>query len=170
MINVKTKNNTITILFLFLSISVFSQKIYTNPRFDYSDSRYRIYYKTDRKTQIKVYIRMFMIENEKYPVDYPLRCDMVTLFLKKDNPWLAKDFNIVSTCIGNNITKIEFIHTTSDDTYLYVEVSYDSTRINQYVFVFEKDEEGLYHLIRQQEYGSGTYEETKIRWYKGKYL
>ena len=71
MINVKTKNNTIIILFLFLSISVFSQKIYTNPQFDYSDSRYRIYYKTDRKTQLKVYIRMFMIENEKYSVDHP---------------------------------------------------------------------------------------------------
>ncbi len=113
---------------------------------------------------------MFMIENEKYSGDHPLRCDMVTLFLKKDNPWLAEDFNVVSACIGNQITKIEFIHTTSDDTYLYVEVSYDSTRINQYVFVFEKDKEGLYHLIRQQEYGSGTYEERKIRWYKGKYF
>lgn len=167
---IKVKNNSLIILLFFLSISVFSQKIYTNPRFDYNDSRYRIYYKTDRKTQLKVYIRMFMIENEKYSVDHPLRCDMVTLFLKKDNPWLAEDFNVVSACIGNHITKIEFIHTTSDDTYLYVEVSYDSTRINQYVFVFEKDEEGLYHLIRQQEYGSGAYEERKIRWYKGKYF
>ena len=42
MINVKTKNNTIIILFLFLSISVFSQKIYTNPQFDYRDIEFII--------------------------------------------------------------------------------------------------------------------------------
>ena len=80
---IKVKNNSLIILLFFLSISVFSQKIYTNPRFDYNDSRYRIYYKADRKTQLKVYIRMFMIENEKYSGDHPLRCDMVTLFGKR---------------------------------------------------------------------------------------
>mgnify|MGYP001689969593 FL=1 len=109
---------------------------------------------------------MFMIENEKFREDHFKRCDVVTLFLKRDNPWLAKDFKTRSTCIGWQLTDIEFIKITSDRNFLYVVVSYFGYRMSEYIFVFEKDEEGLYHLVKQQVRGFDGYEEKKIRWYE----
>ena len=167
--NMKKKNtlkNSLLSLFVLLSINVFSQKIFVNKDHEPEKSRYRIYYKTDKETNIKVYMRMFMIENEKVREDDFKRCDVVTLFLKRDNPWLAKDFKTRSMCIGWQLTDIEFIKTTSDRNFLYVIVSYFGYRMSEYIFVFEKDEEGLYHLVRQQVRGFDGYEEKKIRWYE----
>ena len=91
--NMKKKNtlkNSLLSLFVLLSINVFSQKIFVNKDHEPEKSRYRIYYKTDKETNIKVYMRMFMIENEKFREDHFKRCDVVTLFLKRDNPGLPK--------------------------------------------------------------------------------
>ena len=161
-----TLKNSLLSLFVLLSINVFSQKIFVNKDHEPEKSRYCIYYKTDKETNIKVYMRMFMIENEKVREDHFKRCDVVTLFLKRDNPWLAKDFKTRSMCIGWQLTDIEFIKTTSDRDFLYVVVSYFGYRMSEYIFVFEKDEEGLYHLVRQQVRGFDGYEEKKIRWYE----
>ena len=111
-----------------------------------------------------------MIENEKVREDHFKRCDVVTLFLKRDNPWLAKDFKTRSMCIGWQLTDIEFIKTTSDRDLLYVVVSYFGYRMSEYIFVFEKDEEGLYHLVRQQVRGFDGYEEKKSVGMKSKAL
>lgn len=171
--NMKKKNtlkNSLLSLFVLLSINVFSQKIFVNKDHEPEKSRYRIYYKTDKETNIKVYMRMFMIENEKFREDHFKRCDVVTLFLKRDNPWLAKDFKTRSTCIGWQLTDIEFIKITSDRNFLYVVVSYFGYRMSEYIFVFEKDEEGLYHLVRQQVRGFDGYEEKKSVGMKSKAL
>jgi|GEM_PF-638599 hypothetical protein len=171
--NMKKKNtlkNSLLSLFVLLSINVFSQKIFVNKDYEPEKSRYRIYYKTDKETNIKVYMRMFMIENEKFREDHFKRCDVVTLFLKRDNPWLAKDFKTRSTCIGWQLTDIEFIKITSDRNFLYVVVSYFGYRMSEYIFVFEKDEEGLYHLVRQQVRGFDGYEEKKSVGMKSKAL
>lgn len=165
-----TLKNSLLSLFVLLSINVFSQKIFVNKDHEPEKSRYRIYYKTDKETNIKVYMRMFMIENEKFREDHFKRCDVVTLFLKRDNPWLAKDFKTRSTCIGWQLTDIEFIKITSDRNFLYVVVSYFGYRMSEYIFVFEKDEEGLYHLVRQQVRGFDGYEEKKSVGMKSKAL
>ncbi|MBV7440707.1 hypothetical protein KRX57_04680 [Weeksellaceae bacterium TAE3-ERU29] len=154
--------NSILLAFLLFSTSVFSQKRYFHPVFPKESSRYRIYYKTDEKTKIKAYIRMFMVEDENQ------ECEMVTLFLKRDNPWLTKDFKTISYCLGYQTTEITGIGTFSNDKYLHVEISYFGPKGNIYRFIFEQDNQGKYILIKQQEGYSSIFEDRKIKWYNGR--
>lgn len=138
------KNSLFVILFVF-STQVFSQ-IYPTDNFN----KYRIYYKTDKRTKIRIFFRMFLVENKKEN-DY----NRVILFLKQDNSFLYEDYKIITECLGYQSTLLEGGRITSDEKKIYLEVSYKSPKENGNVFVFQKDEDEFYRLSSLQNFGRG---------------
>ncbi|MBV7440715.1 hypothetical protein KRX57_04720 [Weeksellaceae bacterium TAE3-ERU29] len=61
-----------------------------------------------------------------------------TKFLKKENPWLEKDVDIIDTLVGLGTTYIDFTATSNND-YLYVQTFHSASQgSNGYVYVLKK--------------------------------
>lgn len=75
--------NSLFVIFLCFCVDVFSQnKIYESNDLPDDWNDYRIFYKTDKQSKLKIFMRVFLVENEKKQDDFE-KCDRVIQFLKK---------------------------------------------------------------------------------------
>ena len=113
--------------------------------------------------------------------------DILVHFPKKENPWLAKDVQIINDCTSWSIGYISAT-VTFNKRHIYIILTYGQPKPLGHVLVFTKNHKGLYYLEKKQYFyhndgvdiwyttktgeqrmertSRNEYKDVPIRWYK----